>query len=111
MEIIGKILNCSTINGVSSLTLREETNNNEWNYTNLCMVKPISLTINKTGQIVRIFHGTSDSNDKEEFEIQIDITSQPGLVDDFNAPEYRGLRIRVVNLVNIDKNDKNNAAI
>lgn len=98
---IGKIIKSSILNGVASITLSEEGNeNNILEYTDLTVVTPVSLIINKTGQIVRIYRGKSTSpEDKKEYDIQIDVTPTPGLYDDFNSPEFVGLRVKIEEII------------
>lgn len=100
MEIIGKIIESSTKDEISSIKLQEEKNDNVLEVTNLRFLQPVSLIINKTGQIVRKLQGIlllpqdSEAVDKA-YNIEIDVTSQPGLGKDFNSEAYKGLNVKI----------------
>lgn len=100
MEFIGVIIDSKTHDGISSLTIKEEMNPDKiWEFTNLKILDPVSLIINKDGQVVRIYSGNTVSSKNSLnslWEIHIDITSQPDLSDSFNSEAFKNLRVRLI---------------
>lgn len=99
MELNGKIIESKFVNNDLNIKVKETDKGQVWSFRHVKKATPISVTINKNGQIVYKFQGeleSDDSNEFKEFELQIDPKTNHKYKDDISNSLLVGYKINIV---------------
>ena len=99
MELIGKIIESKIVNNDLNIKVKETDNGQVWSFRHVKMAAPISVTINKNGQIVYKFQGeleSVDSKECKELELQIDPKTNHKYKDDISNSSLVGYKINIL---------------